>query len=73
MIKNGLDMRSYKSRVRELVKVLNFQMDSNIGFIDLNKYSKSYNMTKSQILQELKNKKILKRYNNYILNLNNKS
>ena len=65
MIHNDVDMRSYQKRVNEFIKVIQFQINSNIGYIELHDYTKSYNLNKSQLVGILKEKKLLNKLNDY--------
>ena len=35
MVKNNIDMRSYQKRVNEFVRVIQFQIQNNVGYSDL--------------------------------------
>ena len=65
MIHNDINMRSYQKRVNEFIKVIQFQINSNIGYIELHDYTKSYNLNKSQLVNILKEKKLLNKLNEY--------
>lgn len=65
MIQNDIDMRSYRKRVNEFIKVLEYQMQFSVGLIELNDYTKIYNLNKTQMLKILEEKKVLKRLNEY--------
>lgn len=65
MIQNDIDMRSYRKRVNEFIKVLEYQMQFSVGMIELNDYTKVYNLNKTQMLKILEEKKVLKRLNEY--------
>ena len=65
MIHNDVDMRSYQKRVNEFIKVIQFQIVNNVGYIELHDYTKSYNLNKSQLVNILKEKKLLNKLNEY--------
>jgi hypothetical protein len=65
MIHNDVDMRSYQKRVNEFIKVIQFQIVNNVGYIELHDYTKSYNLNKSQLVGILKEKKLLNKFNEY--------
>ena len=65
MIHNDVDMRSYQKRVNEFIKVIQFQIVSKVGYIELHDYTKSYNLNKSQLINILKEKKLLNKLNEY--------
>lgn len=65
MVQNDRDMRSYQKRVNEFIKVLEYQMQFSVGLIELNDYTKVYNLNKTQMLKILEEKKVLKRLNEY--------
>ena len=65
MVKNNIDMRSYQKRVNEFVRVIQFQIQNNVGYIDLHNYIKSYNLNKSQLVNVLKEKKLFNKLNEY--------
>ena len=65
MIHNDVDMRSYQKRVNEFIKVIQFQIVSKVGYIELHDYTKSYNLNKSQLVGILKEKKLLNKLNEY--------
>ena len=65
MIHNDVDMRSYQKRVNEFIKVIQFQIVSKVGYIELNDYTKSYKLNKSQLVYILKEKKLLNKLNEY--------
>ena len=65
MIHNDVDMRSYQKRVNEFIKVIQFQIFSKVGYIELHDYTKSYNLNKSQLVGILKEKKLLNKLNDY--------
>ena len=65
MIHNDVDMRSYQKRVNEFIKVIHFQIVSKVGYIELHDYTKSYNLNKSQLINILKEKKLLNKLNEY--------
>ena len=65
MIHNDVDMRSYQKRVNEFIKVIQFQIANNVGYIELHDYTKSYNLNKSQLVNILKEKKLLNKLNEY--------
>ena len=65
MVKNNIDMRSYQKRVNEFVRVIQFQIQNNVGYIDLHNYTKSYNLNKSQLVNILKEKKLFNKLNEY--------
>ena len=65
MIHNDVDMRSYQKRVNEFIKVIQFQIVSKVVYIELHDYTKSYNLNKSQLINILKEKKLLNKLNEY--------
>ena len=65
MMHNDVDMRSYQKRVNEFIKVIQFQIVSKVGYIELHDYTKSYNLNKSQLINILKEKKLLNKLNEY--------
>lgn len=65
MVKNDKDMRSYQKRVNEFVKVIKFQIENNVGYIELHNYTKSYNLNKSQLVNILRDKKLLNKLYEY--------
>ena len=65
MIHNDVDMRSYQKRVNEFIKVIQFQIVNNVGYIELHDYTKSYNLNKSQLINILRDKKLLNKLNEY--------
>lgn len=65
MLHNSIDMRSYQKRVNEFIKVIEHQMQFRVGVIELNDYTKSYNMNKTQLIKILEEKNILKRLDKY--------
>ena len=65
MVKNDIDMRSYQKRVNEFIRVIQFQIQSKVGYIELHDYTKSYNLNKSQLVGILKEKKLLNKLNDY--------
>ena len=65
MVKNDRDMRSYQKRIDEFIKVIQFQIQNKVGYIELHNYTKSYNLNKSQLINILKEKKLLNKLNEY--------
>ena len=65
MLHNSIDMRSYQKRVNEFIKVIEHQMQFRVGVIELNDYTKSYNINKTQLIKILEEKNILKRLDKY--------
>lgn len=65
MLHNSIDMRSYQKRVNEFIKVIEHQIQFRVGVIELNDYTKSYNMNKTQLIKILEEKNILKRLDKY--------
>ena len=65
MVKTNINMLSYVKRVNEFIKVVNYQMQLNVGKINLHDYTKVYNLNKTQLEKILIEKKLLNKINTY--------
>lgn len=64
----------YSKRVKELIKVIKYQMEHKLCKINLHLYTDHYNLYKSQILQELDSERLLEvieKYNKEFIVTNN--
>lgn len=65
MVKTNINMMSYVKRVNEFIKVVTYQMQLNVGKINLHNYTKEYNLNKTQLEKILIDKKLLDKINIY--------
>lgn len=57
--------RNYQKKVKEFIKVIKYQIDLNIGYINLHDYTKVYDLNKSQLLNILSNNNMLNKLKEY--------